>query len=152
MVQRLTDIEAIKQLKARYFRAMDQQAWEEWGLVFSPSATIDIPEAALVVTGRDEIVRSVSGALTGATTTHHGHMPEIEITGPDTATGIWAMFDYVEWPAPEGNARIGLQGYGHYTEQYVRAEGRWWIHRLRLDRLRIDVLGVPLWQAPLASD
>ena len=45
--------------------------------------------------GRQEIVTNVSGALVGAVTTHHGHMPEIEITGDGTARGVWAMFDYV---------------------------------------------------------
>ena len=30
-VQRLVDIEAIKQLKARYFRFMDTKRWQDWG-------------------------------------------------------------------------------------------------------------------------
>ena len=52
------------------------------------------------------------------------------------------MFDYVEWPStqPDG-ARVGLQGYGHYVEEYVREDGEWRIRRIRLERLRIDPLG-----------
>ena len=49
------------------------------------------------VRGRDAIVRGVQKALEGTRTVHHGHMPEIEITGPTTARGIWAMYDYVSW-------------------------------------------------------
>ena len=30
--------------------------------------------------------------------------------------GIWAMFDYVEFPTAEGGERFGLKGYGHYIE------------------------------------
>ncbi len=94
----------------------------------------------MVLNGREAIVDSVSGALVGTQTVHHGHMPEIELTGPDAATGIWAMADYVEWPQPEGEDRVGLRGYGHYVEEYVREDGEWRIARSRLDRLRVDPL------------
>jgi hypothetical protein len=139
-LQELLDIEAIKQLKARYFRLMDQKRWDDWGLVFATDCVMEVPEAELVNNGRDDIVTSVSGALVGARTCHHGHMPEIEITGDGTARGVWAMFDYVEWDEQDG-ARVGLQGYGHYREEYKRENGEWRIARTRLERLRIDWLG-----------
>ena len=134
------DIEAIKQLKARYFRFLDTKDWDGWGGVFATDALMEVPEADVVEQGREAIVAAVSGALEGTTTVHHGHMPEIELTGPDTARGIWAMFDYVEWPAAEGGDRIGLQGYGHYHEEYVREDGEWRIAKTRLVRLRVDPL------------
>jgi uncharacterized protein (TIGR02246 family) len=139
-VQRLVDIEEIKQLKARYFRSLDRKDWDAFGGVFTRDAVLEVPEAGMVVHGRDAIVEAVSDALAGSTTVHHGHMPEIEITGAGAAQGIWAMFDYVEWPAPDGGARSGLRGYGHYVEEYVRDEGRWRIARSRLERLRVDPL------------
>jgi SnoaL-like domain len=139
-VQQLLDIEAIKQLKARYFRLMDLKQWDDWAMVFATDCLMEVPEAELVNNGREEIVTSVSEALLGARTCHHGHMPEIEITGDGTARGIWAMFDYVEWDEQDG-ARVGLQGYGHYREEYKREDGEWRIARLRLERLRIDWLG-----------
>jgi hypothetical protein len=144
LVRRLVDIEEIKQLKARYFRTIDQRRWDDWALVFARGARLEVPEAAMVVEGRDAIVASVSGALAGARTVHHGHMPEIEITGPDSARGTWAMFDYVEWPARDDGELVGLRGYGHYTEDYVREDGAWRISRSRLDRLRTDALATPL--------
>ena len=134
------DIEAIKRLKARYFRHMDRKDWPAWGQVFAEDAVLEVPEVDMVETGREAIVASVSGALEGTQTVHHGHMPEIELTGPDTATGIWAMADYVEWSQPEGEGRVGLRGYGHYVEEYVRVGGEWRIARSRLDRLRVDPL------------
>jgi hypothetical protein len=136
----LLDIEAIKQLKARYFRLMDLKQWDDWGMVFATDCIMEVPEADLVNTGRAEIVSNVSGALVGARTCHHGHMPEIEIAGDGTARGIWAMFDYVEWAEQDGT-RIGLQGYGHYREEYRREDGEWRIARTRLERLRVDSLG-----------
>jgi len=140
LLRRLLDIEDIKRLKARYFRTLDHKDWDGFVNVFARAAVLEVPEAALVERGRDAIVASVSKALTGTQTVHHGHMPEIELTGPDTAHGIWAMFDYVEWPPSQGGDRVGLNGYGHYHEEYVREDGEWRIARTRLVRLRVDPL------------
>jgi len=136
----IEDIEAIKQLKARYFRLMDQKRWDEWGQVFTLNAVMEVPEAGMVNRGRAEIVRVVSTALEGARTVHHGHMPEIEVADENTARGIWAMFDHVEWPASDGGDRVGITGYGHYVEEYRREDGAWRISHTRLDRLRVDPL------------
>ena len=136
----LHDIEAIKRLKARYFRLMDTKRWDEWGLVFTTDCVMEVPEADMVSVGRAEIVRAVSTLLEGVRTVHHGHMPEIEVTGTDTARGVWAMFDYVEWPPAETGERVGLNGYGHYLEEYAREDGEWRIARTRLERLRVDPL------------
>lgn len=140
MLRRLLDLEDIRRLKARYFRTLDHKDWDGFGDVFARDAVLEVPEAALVANGREAIVAAVSGPLTGARTVHHGHMPEIELTGPDTATGTWAMADYVEWAPAENGQRVGLQGYGHYLEDYVREDGAWRIARLHLARLRVDPL------------
>lgn len=140
MLRRLLDLEDIRRLKARYFRTLDHKDWDGFGDVFARDAVLEVPEAALVANGREAIVAAVSGPLTGSRTVHHGHMPEIELTGPDTATGTWAMADYVEWAPAENGQRVGLQGYGHYLEEYVREDGAWRIARLHLARLRVDPL------------
>jgi hypothetical protein len=141
--EQLLEIEAIKQLKARYFRYMDTKDWTRFASVFAADAEIDVtddagPEAGLV-SGRDEIAASIERAVGAARTVHHGHMPEIELTGRDTARGVWAMFDYVEWPA--GKGRVGLNGYGHYIESYRKIDGAWRIASMKLARLRVDPLG-----------
>jgi uncharacterized protein (TIGR02246 family) len=138
---RLVDIESIKQLKARYFRTLDTKAWDDFRLVFMPDIVIDVDGNHFE--GRDTFVEQLSGILTGVSTVHHGHMPEITITGADEATGIWAMMDYLTFPG--GGPARGFRGYGHYHETYRRLDGEWRIARLRLDRLRIDPLpgGLP---------
>ncbi|MFC2028291.1 nuclear transport factor 2 family protein, partial [Chloroflexota bacterium] len=78
-------------------------------------------------------VANNSAILANFTTVHHGHMPEIELTSDTTATGIWAMFDFLQ------HSGFTLQGYGHYEEEYVKQEGQWKIKRLRLTRLREDI-------------
>ena len=58
---------------------------------------------------------------------HHGHMPEIELTSPTTATGIWAMEDMLRYP--DGSE---MHGYGHYHETYEFAGDTWRIKTLTL--------------------
>lgn len=140
MLRRLLDVEEIKRLKARYFRTLDHQDWHGIASVFAREAVLEVPEAALVAKGREAIVAAVRTPLTGARTVHHGHMPEIELSGADSARGTWAMADFVEWPRAVSGERVGIQGYGHYLEEYVREDGEWRIARTQLARLRVDPL------------
>lgn len=138
-VRHFLDIEAIKQLKARYFRLLDTKQWGQWGEVFSTGVRLEVPDAEVAVDGRVAVVEFVSGSLAGARTVHHGHTPEIELTGADSARGIWAMEDHVEWSGEDGAVVASLVGYGHYHEEYVREDGRWCIASTRLERLRVDI-------------
>jgi uncharacterized protein (TIGR02246 family) len=135
----LAATEEIKQLKARYFRLMDTKQWEDWTDVFTEDLDAWIEGYSDASIGRDAFVSSVSAMLADALTVHHGHMPEIEVTGPRTARGIWAMFDYVKFTSPE--RQLELKGYGHYHEEYRKgADGRWRISSLKLSRLRVDYI------------
>ena len=49
---------------------------------------------------------------------HHGHMPEITLTSPTTASGIWSMEDMLRYG--DGTE---LHGYGHYHETYEKVDG-----------------------------
>lgn len=134
-------VEAIKNLKARYYRCMDTKQWDGWNDVFAVDATLDTREEAPdldIVVGRDHIIAFVSNVLEGVTTCHHGHMPEIELTSETTATGIWAMEDHL-W-VDEGSSLPykHLHGYGHYHETYEKVDGRWYIKTLKLTRIRVD--------------
>jgi hypothetical protein len=129
----LEEVEQIKKLKARYFRLMDMKLWEEWGEVFTEDATVHVITTAdleVFWEGRQQIVTNNSSSLNNVTTVHQGHMPEIEMTSEATATGIWAMSDYLVFP--NGT----LNGYGHYHEEYVKENGQWKIKSLLLTRLR----------------
>jgi uncharacterized protein (TIGR02246 family) len=134
MVEIALEIEAIKRLKARYFRLLDTKQWAAWADLFTADATLRWGDApGDVARGRDAIVAGVSGALAGAVTVHHGHMPEIELRGERSASGVWAMFDYVEM------SDRTFKGYGHYEEEYEKGgDGAWRISSLRLTRLRVD--------------
>jgi uncharacterized protein (TIGR02246 family) len=128
------DVEAIKQLKARYFRTMDTKDWEGMRQVFTDDVVMDTTESGGgVVTGADAFLEFLRQTLADAITVHHGHMPEIELTSPTTASGIWALHDVIVWP--DGTR---LDGDGHYHETYEREGGAWRISSSTLTRLRMD--------------
>jgi SnoaL-like protein len=144
-LERLTAIEEIKTLKARYFRCMDTKDWDGFADVFAPDAVMDMssevpatdddPDAG-ITKGNKEIAAFVRSHVGEVTTVHHGHMPEIEVVSPTTARGIWAMEDKLRWP--EGSFLETMHGYGHYHETYELVAGEWRISTLMLTRLRLD--------------
>jgi hypothetical protein len=138
---RVADLVEIHKLKARYFRFMDTKQWDQFGQVFTADLKFYIEsgpipgDAEPTFDGRHALVSYLQASDPSKVTVHQGHMPEIEFTGPDTATGVWAMFDWVDDPGRGG----AWQGFGHYHERYVReVDGRWRICEVRLTRLRVD--------------
>ena len=131
-VQRLLDLEEIRALKARYFRAIDGKDWDGLRACFTEDLEADFRGAPGTLTeGRETFMSMITNSLKEARTVHHGHMPEIEFAGSDVATGIWAMDDIVEFPG------MRLRGWGHYHEEYRREDGGWKIAKIRLSRLRL---------------
>ena len=130
----LWEIEQIKQLKARYFRFVDTRDWDGVVALFSPDCDLRstlFPEARQP---RDFFAK-VASMITPGVSVHHGHMPEITLTSLETATGIWAMYDYVQ----TDDGRVGYRGYGHYHESYRKDPRRGWlISGFELRRLRVD--------------
>ena len=131
------DVEAIKQLKARYFRLLDTKDWAGFRQVFTDDVAVDTTAAGgSVTTSADEFVAFLVDVLGGAVTVHQGHMPEITLTGPDSATGIWALHDVVLFPTG-----LRLDGFGHYHETYARTPDGWRIASSTLTRLHQDFSG-----------
>jgi uncharacterized protein (TIGR02246 family) len=130
----MDDIDAIRQLKARYFRTMDTKDWAAMRTVFADQVVVDTSEAGGgVVSGADEFMDFLRETLADVVTVHHGHMPEIALTSDTTATGIWALNDILIWPNG-----MRLDGYGHYHETYEKVDGDWRINSSKLTRLHTD--------------
>ncbi len=136
--EQLADLEAIKQLKARYFRTMDTKDWAGLAACFTDDLEADFREApGMLAHGRDVYLDQLKPILQNATTVHHGHMPEIHFTGQAEATGTWAMDDIVLLPG------MHLRGWGHYHERYRKEGGSWRISYIRLTRLHTEVHSEP---------
>jgi hypothetical protein len=131
------DIEAIKQLKARYCRFLDEKDWEAWRELLADDFTSEIAGPS----GRHTVGAAEFVAYTRRTigkpsqsTVHQVHAPEITLTSPTTARGVWALNDVVRLlPA------VTLHGYGHYHETYEKCDGCWRIKTSKLTRLREDI-------------
>ncbi|MDA1100340.1 MAG: nuclear transport factor 2 family protein [Proteobacteria bacterium] len=137
-----SDLEAIRQLKAQYFRFMDTQQWERWRDCFTPDISAcyeggpradgdDQPHENWVE-GREALVEHVRSMMRGVKSIHQGFMPEIELTSATTARAVWSMFDYLRLPT------CNFKGWGHYHEDYVKADGRWKIRKIHLTRLHTE--------------
>ncbi len=142
----LSDVEAIRQLKARYFRLLDSKRWDEWRDVFTDDVSTWTPDdtgAEEPMIGRDPFVDGLKAILHDVITVHHGHMSEIDVDG-DTAAGVWSMEDDLWWPPDSG---IGhLRGAGWYEERYRRCDdGEWRISSMRLRRIRIEIDGAVIF-------
>jgi hypothetical protein len=140
------DIEAIKQLKARYFRLMDSKEWAGFRTCFTDEVRVDVSaDGAGVFEGLDAFLTMLEPTLAEVVTVHHGHMPEIELTSPTTATGIWAMEDWLQFPEGDPLGISGVHGFGHYHETYAKDpdSGEWRIASMRLTRLRVDISPSP---------
>jgi hypothetical protein len=138
-VRQLLDIEAIRKLKATYFRSMDDQDWERFGDLltddfevifaapqeqFYPSDATKLPDGRMQA-DKPRLLAWMKVGARGITTVHHAHMPVIEITGPDSATGHWSMTDYTSWMGEQGP--VWLASYGSHRETYRRTDGGWQI-------------------------
>jgi hypothetical protein len=119
-LDRLLDVEEIKQLKYRYLRTLDLKRWDEFAEVFVPEATGDYGEG-LVFGSRDELVGFMRESLgPRMITLHQCHHPEIGVAG-DEATGVWYLEDRVLMP----DHRLVLEGAAFYEDRYVRTAAGW---------------------------
>ncbi|HTI74039.1 MAG TPA: nuclear transport factor 2 family protein [Mycobacterium sp.] len=142
----LMEIEAIKQLKARYCRYLDTKDWSAWRGIFTDDFLSDTSSAGgKVIRGADHFVAYVRKTLEKQPTVHQVHAPEIELTSATTARGIWALNDVVRL-APG----LNLDGYGHYHETYEKADGQWRITSSKLTRLRTDFFN-PLFSVRISD-
>jgi hypothetical protein len=122
----LAAIEAIRQLKYRYFRTLDLKRWDEFADTLAVDAAGRYGTHALgeplILDGRDAITAFMRENLgPSVVTAHVANHPEITVDS-ETATGSWAFEDTVI--ATEYGVLI--RGAGYYTDSYRRdADGQW---------------------------
>jgi hypothetical protein len=126
-IQRLADIEDIKQLKARYASACDDDYNpDKLAPLFAEDAIWDgsIMGHAEGREGIREFFAAASSLVPFAV--HQVSNPLIEIDG-DTATGQWFLWQ----PMVLGDQALWLSAV--YEDKYVRVDGRWLYQHLKLN-------------------
>jgi hypothetical protein len=119
----LREIEAIKRLKYRYMRCLDEKRWDELAECLTEDATTAWADGRYRFEGRAAILGFLEQAMGRPTflSSHRVHHPEIALTGPTTASGVWALEDRVIDLARETT----LRGAGFYRDEYVKVDGAW---------------------------
>lgn len=119
----LEEIEAIKRLKYRYIRALDCKEWADLGACLATDCRTAYGDGRFSFEGRAAILAFLQESLGAATriSSHRVHHPEIELTGPTTATGVWALDDVVI----DAAAKLTIRGAAYYRDEYVKIGGEW---------------------------
>src|SRR5262249_38909613 len=139
---------AIKRLKYRYARCLDQKLWDEIGDCFTADAVAEYSGGSYSYDGRDAIVDFLRRSMGAETfhSSHRMHHPEIDLTGPTTARGVWALEDTVI----EAQWQITIRGASFYDDEYVKEGDVWRMTRTAYKRTfeelqpRGDVVGLRL--------
>ena len=133
-LQQLSDMEDIKILKHRYFRGLDTADMALLDSLFSQDITVLFRGGGYRVEleGHADMMTFLANSFNSdALAMHHGHMPEITITGADEAEGIWYLEDIF----------INLERQDHtygtaiYRDRYRREQGVWKIAHTEYDRI-----------------
>jgi len=131
-LNRREDIEAIKRLKYKYFRTLDSKLWDELAECFTEDATTAYSSGQHSYQGKEAIMKFLREGLNPTMISmHQCHHPEIELTSDNTATGVWALQDYVIMT----QANIGLRGAAFYHDEYVKVNWEWKIKHTGYDRV-----------------
>ena len=119
----LVEIEAIKRVKYKYVRCLDQKLWGEIVECFTDDATASYSGGKYSYDGRDAIVEFLVRSMGDESflSSHRLHHPEIDLTGPASATGVWALEDVVL----VGAYGVTVRGAAFYTDEYVKTEDGW---------------------------
>ena len=115
------DVESIEELKAKYWRCIDNKLWDEVTECFAEDAVIDFPNG--VFRGRQAIAQSFKETLSHGPVAHEGRSLGIEITGDTTAKAGWQAD--VSMTDPRTNASLRLRT--SYEDEYVKQGDRWLI-------------------------
>ncbi len=129
----LADIEAIKQVKYRYLRALDTKHWDDFAETLAEDIKADYGPSIgneLHFTNRADLVEYMRTSLpANVITEHRVTHPDIVVDG-DTATGSWYLQDRVI----VADLNFMLIGAAFYRDTYRRTDGGWKICGTGYDR------------------
>ncbi len=128
----LEDIEAIRQLKARYLRGCDLKQPEVVRDTLLPDGAVIAYEGFPPFDNRDAFVAVFEqmGCQPGVHDLHHATNSEITLTGADEAVGKWSLNFRSIIMATRSVIQMGVE----YEDRYLRRDGRWYIAETRSTR------------------
>jgi len=132
------ELEAIKRLKYKYLRCLDQKRWAELAECFTEDARSSYSGGKYSFDGREAILDFLEKSMGASSflSSHTVHHPEIDFTSATTARGVWALRDIVI----ETKANIEIRGAAFYEDEYVKQDGVWKIRFTGYERTFEEIL------------
>lgn len=151
LIARLAAIEAIKTLKARYWRGVDDGdaalvrsilaedcELDYRGCCTDPVSGVDhMPAMNMVLKGRANWPDAPNPVGPRIVTVHQGNDPDLTIESETFARGIWSFTD--RFFLPPGGPFESLTGWGRYHDTYTHEADGWKLRTTRITRLRVEV-------------
>ena len=127
--RKLSDIEAIKRLRHRYWRCIHQGLWDDLVDCFAEDAAIDYG-FGIKLQGRKALTQffKESMAPSNALVFPQGHNPEIDLTSDTTAKGIWQLDNVMV----DAKTKVAVRHGASYDEEYAKVNGDWKIKRQKV--------------------
>ena len=124
-IQRLEDIEAIKQLKARYLHGCDEKDVESIRQCFCPQEVMIDYGAIGQFSDREAFVAKFQelGGHPHIIDMHHGQNPQIQWLSETTATAIWDLYFFQINTQDNILTQLG----GCYNDSYIKVDNQWLI-------------------------
>lgn len=131
-MQKLIEIEQIKQLKARYFRALDTKDWPLIESCLTEQCIAEYDGGKYSFSGKGKIVQFFSTYMGNPKLIfmHQGHHPEISFIDDHHAKGIWYLQDVVI----NLENQTTLRGAGFYHDDYTLENKQWLISKTGYER------------------
>ncbi len=119
----LVEIELIKRCKYKYLRLLDTQRIDELREVMTEDCTASYGNGQYSFDCLEDILAFLAETIgqPSFAPSHSCHQPEIDLTGDDTATGIWKLEDHV-LVREHGVEVIGA---AFYEDRYVKTDDGW---------------------------
>ena len=131
---RLEDIELIRRLKYRYWRAIDMGHIDEVRDLLTEDVRVDFVGGSYrwQMEGRETFLTALGQSFSPqAISVHTGHHPEIDVLTDTTATGIWYLTDmFIHL-----TENLLTEGSALYRDEYVKINGVWQIKVSTYERL-----------------
>ena len=130
-ITRLEDIEAIRQLQAKYQRCLDTREFDELAECFTDDIASSYGNGAMSYQGKDAVMEFLCSVMTlDMPSTHLIHGGEIDIQDVRHATAKWYLEDYLI----HQKYQMKLHGAAIYYVEYQKHDERWLISSIGYER------------------
>ncbi len=129
-ITRLEDIEAIRNLQARYQRLLDARDFNGIAGCFADEVRSSYGNGEMSFDGKENVLKFLMGSMSvEMPSSHLIHGGEIDVDG-EKATAKWYLQDFLIYKQKS----INIYGAAIYDVSYVKKEGKWLISAIGYQR------------------